>query len=889
MRVRSFPFRPDPDAGFTTGTRRTGIGKAAYAAGRSGHRRRSTLLAVSLGSSQIGKILRRISTVANAPAGLTDALRDRYRFERELGHGGMATVYLARDLKHDREVAVKVLRPNLAEVLGRDRFLVEVALTAKLDHPHILTLIDSGEAGGTLYYVLPYIRGESLRQRLAAEQQLPVDEAVRIGCQVAIALDYAHRRGVIHRDIKPENILLHEGEAMVTDFGIALAVREAAGERVTESGLSLGTPQYMSPEQAGGRQDVTGRSDLFSLGTVIYEMLTGEAPFRGATPQAVVARLMTQQPAPIRTVRDTVPAGVEAAVLKSLAKVPADRFSSGLAFASALREGMSPTGAGPAASDAGQRRGPARAGRWLLALAVVAAVIVVLSLRRVRSEAPAQPAGPVASPLVLVAPFQTGGGDTLAGSVARSISQAIADSLANISGLRAVVIADDTPQATDSLVRGDEVTLIVAGSVERSGNELKAIARVSEGPARIQRFAQGQQAPPGATQLLEADLVERVVRFVRRYVGTEVRRRAVAAETKDSVAREYWSRAGAMIDAISAPEARSLPTSSADRLLVADSLLREASRRDPQWIGPYIARGWAFLESAAIYGSEGQRDPARISAHLKAVAAADAAIRIAPDDPVAHELRGVALVGLWFETPSEQADSIGREAELELGRAISLDLNVARAWEALGTYYLFVGRFGEGRQAMAQAEQADEFLLSEPQILRWQILADLNLEHYDEARQTCARGARWYPLELAFMNCPYVILGWSAGDLKSARRAWRLARKAEDRATPARRSDVYRTNLLMTAAILARAGYRDSAESLLRTFEGTRKGPVDLDGFASDEAYVRLLVGQQDQALALLRTFLHNNWAQRGYIVRTPWFRSLQDNPAFVAMTGRRP
>jgi tetratricopeptide (TPR) repeat protein len=289
-----------------------------------------------------------------------------------------------------------------------------------------------------------------------------------------------------------------------------------------------------------------------------------------------------------------------------------------------------------------------------------------------------------------------------------------------------------------------------------------------------------------------------------------------------------------------------------------------------------------------MYGSEGQRDSARIAAHRKAIAAADAAIRIGPANPDAHELRGAALVGLWFEASSDQADSIGREAEQELRRAISMDLNVARAWEALGTYYVFVGRFQEGRQAMAQAQRADAFLLSEPKILRWQFLADLNLEHYADAQQTCERGARWYPLQLASMNCQFVILGWSAGDLKSASRAWQLGRKAEDQATPARRRDVYRTNLLMTAAILARAGYRDSAESLLHTFVGTRHGP-DVDGFASDEAYVRLLVGDEDQALALLKAFLHNNWAQRGYIVRTPWFRSLTSNPRFIAMTERQP
>jgi eukaryotic-like serine/threonine-protein kinase len=810
--------------------------------------------------------------------------------ERELGHGGMAIVYLAHDLKHDRDVAVKVLRPELAAVLGRERFLLEVALTAKLDHPHILTLIDSGQAAGTPYYVLPFVRGQSLRQRLTAEQQLPVEEALRIGCQVAAALDYAHRQGVIHRDIKPENIMLHEGEAMVTDFGIAMAAQEAAGERLTESGLPLGTPQYMSPEQAAGGRDVTARSDLFSLGVVVYEMLTGEPPFRGRTSQAVLSRLITEQPSPIRTVRDTVPAGVEAAVLHALAKVPADRFASGDAFAAALREGMTPTGASAIAADAGRRRRLALPGRWLMALTVAAGVLLALSVRTIRhSETSHASAGRLGSPLVLVSPFQSRGEDTLAGAVARSLSEAIVDSLAAVGGLRAVTTTGDTPQATDSLLRGADVSLIVAGSIERRGNELKAIGRVSDGPTGIQLFSHGQQGSPGAAGILEADLIERIVRFVRRYVGTEVKRRAVAAETKDSVARGYWSRAMSIIDAISAPEALSLPTSAADRLVVADSLLAEAMRRDPRWIGPQIARGWASLESASMYGSEGQRDSARIAAHLKAVAAADAAIRIDPADPDAHELRGVALVGLWFEAPSDKADSVGREGEQELGRAISLDLNVARAWEALSAYYLYVGRFGEARQASAQAQQADAFLLSEPKILRWQILADLNLGHYADARQTCARVGRWYPLEWASLSCPFVVLGWSAADLESARRAWKLGLEAETRASPALRSDVYRTNLLMTAAILARAGRRDRAESVLRSFERTRRGPVDLDAFASDEAYVRLLVGQEDQAVALLKTFLHHNWAQRGYIERTPWFRSLQSNPTFVAMLKQRP
>jgi len=270
------------------------------------------------------------------PAGLAEALRDRYRLDRELGQGGMATVYLARDLKHDRDVALKVLRPQLAALLGRDRFLAEIHLTARLDHPHIVTLIDSGENDGFLWYVVPYIRGESLRQMLDHEPQLSVDQALAITKQVASALEYAHRHGVIHRDVKPENILLHEGEAMLADFGIALAVKQAGANRLTETGLSLGTPQYMSPEQALGERELDARSDVYGLGCVLYEALAGEPPYAGPTPQALIAKQLTEPVPSVRRLRSAVPPGVERALMKALAQLPADRFASVAAFAEAL-------------------------------------------------------------------------------------------------------------------------------------------------------------------------------------------------------------------------------------------------------------------------------------------------------------------------------------------------------------------------------------------------------------------------------------------------------------------------------------------------------------------------------------------------------------------------
>jgi tRNA A-37 threonylcarbamoyl transferase component Bud32 len=271
---------------------------------------------------------------------LRELLAGRYRIEGDgaslLGQGGMATVYLAHDVKHDRKVALKVLRPELAAVLGAERFLQEIKTTANLQHPHILPLHDSGEVDGTVFYVMPFVEGESLRDRLAREKQLPVEEAVRIAREVASALDYAHRHGVIHRDIKPENILLHDGQALVADFGIALAASSVGGSRMTETGMSLGTPHYMSPEQAMGEREITVRSDVYALGCVLYEMLTGEPPFTGPTAQAIVAKVMTAEPAGLTLQRKTVPPHVEAAVLTALEKLPADRFASAAEFSAAL-------------------------------------------------------------------------------------------------------------------------------------------------------------------------------------------------------------------------------------------------------------------------------------------------------------------------------------------------------------------------------------------------------------------------------------------------------------------------------------------------------------------------------------------------------------------------
>jgi serine/threonine-protein kinase len=325
------------------------------------------------------------------PQQFADSLRDRYAFERELGRGGMATVYLARDIRHDRAVALKLLHPELAATIGPNRFLQEIRLTARLQHPHLVPVLDSGEATGQLWYSMPYVEGESLRERLQREIQMPLEAALRIGREVADALEYAHQQGVIHRDIKPENIMLSGDHALVADFGVARVIGQIAGERLTETGIALGTPAYMSPEQATASGRLDGRSDVYALGCVIYEMLAGEPPFTGPTPQAVIAKRFVQPVLPLRQLRPTVPAWVDSAVATALASVPADRFPTAADFAQAL--------AGPpdAADEVTARRHPSSRRRAISArralsiaalLAAGLAATLYLALRKPGTWAP---------------------------------------------------------------------------------------------------------------------------------------------------------------------------------------------------------------------------------------------------------------------------------------------------------------------------------------------------------------------------------------------------------------------------------------------------------------------------------------------------------------------
>jgi serine/threonine-protein kinase len=407
---------------------------------------------------------------------LQAALHDRYRIVRELGRGGMATVFLAHDTRHDRPVALKILDPALAAGLGPERFLLEIKVTARLQHAHILPLLDSGvlETGGASspYYVMPYVEGETLRGRLARERQLAVDEAVRLVLDVAAGLAYAHGRGVVHRDIKPENILLSNGQAIVADFGIARAVSLAGGERLTGTGMALGTPHYMSPEQATGDRAVDARSDVYALGCVLYEMLAGEPPFSGPTAQAIVAKSLTESPPPLRKVRTTVSEELARVIDRALAKLPADRYAGAAEFGEALTRAASTSP--PDVGRQGSRWGLVAAGSVVVLLAAAAALLL-----RNRGSPPII----TQASSIAVLPFTPSGPDTALSRLGRDLVFTLSATLDGLGGIR---VADahsvlgritgeaiTTPSEGAALARRLGAGSIVQGSLVRVGSDVR--------------------------------------------------------------------------------------------------------------------------------------------------------------------------------------------------------------------------------------------------------------------------------------------------------------------------------------------------------------------------------------------------------------------------------
>jgi len=444
---------------------------------------------------------------------LQSALPDRYDIEREVGRGGMATVYLAQDLKHERKVALKVLHPQLAASLGPERFLREIKVAARLNHPHILPLHDSGQAGELLYYVMPYVDGESLRQRLNREKQLPVDDALQIARNVASALDYAHRHGVVHRDIKPENVMLHEGEALVTDFGIAKAVSAAGGDQLTQTGVAVGTPTYMSPEQAAGDAEPDGRSDVYSLGCMLYEMLAGDPPFTGPTPQAVITRRFVERAPLLRSARPTAPEEIEWAVARALARVPADRFATAAQFAQALviHTGTTP----PGTTVSGQ-------------------------------TTHVTPTAAPAAKSIAVLPFNDLSPEKDQEYLTDGIAEEIINALTKIQALRVASRISSfafkgKSEDLEQVGRKLKVTTVLAGSLRKMGDKLRISAQLIDVQEGYQLWSERYDRQLEDVFAIQDEIAENIVRALR--VVLKDKERAVEKPRPENVqAYEYYLR-----------------------------------------------------------------------------------------------------------------------------------------------------------------------------------------------------------------------------------------------------------------------------------------------------------------------------------------------------------
>ena len=803
---------------------------------------------------------------------LRAALAGRYTVERELGRGGMAVVYLARDVKHDRLVAVKVLRPEVSTSLGPERFLREISLAARLAHPHIVPLHDSGEAGGLLYYVMPYVEGETLRARLDREHRLDPAAAVALTREVADALDYAHRQGVVHRDIKPENILLEAGHAVVTDFGIARAI-SVAGSRITTAGFALGTPEYMSPEQAAGESAVDGRSDLYSLGCVLFETLTGRTPF-GGDPRRVMAQ---QVGTPVEAIRKVVPgvsADVAAALERALAKAPEDRFTTAGAFAAALGGGRQPL-------RRATRRRLVVSGA--LVVLVAAAVMIWTSLRR-----------PVTPPLdpthVAVLYFDDLSGDHSLGPTAAGLTEDLIDALADVPALTVVSPNGVRPYlgsraAPESIARALHVGTLIAGSVARSGGRLRVSARLIDGmDGRQVASVALPDRPLQDLFRIQDSLTSALADALRTDLGQAITVQARKAGTADVRAWDLVRRADALMEDSRALLRLGDDAGGAARLHGADSLLASASEVDRRWTDPLLERGRVSLSLAllALEGPDGTRGfVAQIERGLGYTARA---LALGPGAPAALELRGILRYRLWQFGPGA-TDSLVRQAEGDLRAAVGAEGGRARAWATLSDLLLATGRFAEADQAGRRALAADAYLTEGPSVIADLFTTMLHRERFTEARDWCTQGRARYPTDPNLIDCPLRILGWSGEGHAAVDSAWRLL-AALDREDSLDRASVSRLERrLLVGMVLARSGERDSARAVLRR---TRAGVADSiwDPLRQDEAYIDLLIGDRDEALRQLTRIVQGSPETGTYLARNPWFRALQGDPRFQRLTG---
>jgi serine/threonine protein kinase/tetratricopeptide (TPR) repeat protein len=833
----------------------------------------------------------------------------RFELEAPLGSGGMADVFRARDLRYNRPVAIKILRADVLDVLGAERFRREIAVTAAFTHPHILSLLESGETTSAdgrplLYYVMPLIEGESMRDRLLQVDHLSVDEAVRITREVLEALRYAHEHGVIHRDIKPANILLSGGHAVVADFGVArplLVGPDETGEQpaLTLSGVAVGTPAYMSPEQVFGGKTVDARCDLYAAGCVLYEMLIGTAPFGASTEQAVMARKMSGVFVAPTVMRPSLPPIIDEIVARAIQPDAADRFQDASAFLSALALVDDPTLSGVGTSAIHQReRSFWRRGRVTGAGAIVSVLILAgwfMSRPSVagvdRSRAAFDPAH------VAVLPFENLSADTSLAFVANGLTTDLIDELAQIDALTVVSKNGTLPFrgkaiGLDSIARALSVGSVITGDVRTGTKGLLVSVRLVDGATGRQLAS--HDASGTARELLgvRSSIIDDVVRFLRQRLGEQVRVVTERQQAKNAQAWELVERVRSLIDGELSRSASLTTEARARRFRFADSLAVLASRLDRSWPEPLVQRASVAFEHGNAEQVAGGLSVASVDSARRywrdAVGLATESMTRDASYPSAYWMRGRARLELWRTSRDGSSDSLRTAAEADLRAAVDRRPDLARAWNDLGRLLNLGGDFAEAQRAATEALRVDEYQLNAPVVISNLQFDALGSGQADAAERWCAEGRRRYPDRPYFIFCELTNVGWTASGKADIARAWKLLEEGERRDTASVLISGWATRRLFVAAVAARAGLRDSALAIVARTRSGAPTAVPSTSLDYGEAHVRALLGQNDEAIRLLQSYLARFPIQRRQVARMPWFRSLRADPRFVELTSTR-
>jgi eukaryotic-like serine/threonine-protein kinase len=826
----------------------------------------------------------------------------RYRLEREIGRGGMATVWLATDTKLNREVAIKVLLGDLAFAMGPERFKREIDVVSRLSHPYILPIDDYGEYEGQLYYVMPFIAGETIHKRLEREKQLPVQDAIKIAHQVAMALDFAHQQGIVHRDIKPENILLQNGEALVADFGIARAITDGGGAKLTSTGVTLGTPTYMSPEQAMADPSLDGRSDIYSLGCVLYEMLAGQPPFTGPTAQAIIARHQLDEAPSLAIVRGTIPEEVEDIVAQAMAKLPADRYATAGQMADDLRNIMA-TGARPARVSQSRRprttqkrraQQQAKKRNVIIMAAVAVPLLAAGAWAGVhfmgKGGAAKSRIGTDTDPNHIAVLYFDDQSDGKLKALAAGLTESLIDELGTVKQLTVISRNGVAPfkgksVAPDSVQRALKVGTVVTGSVAESGDRLRVRVDLVDASNNNQIGTTTIERTRADLFALQDTLAKEVARTLRKKLGTEIEAMVSRPGTSNAQAWEAMQRAKQSFAGVDSVLASGGVKAAIAQLDAADNDFAAVEAMDKKWPAPMVQRGFIAFRKVLLLGNG---DPTQIPKWLDVAAKhAGRALELAPQDPDALELRGTVRSFLWSYNQTSDPNALRKavlDAETDLKASVAANPVQASAWNALSFVLWSENKFADAKLAAQRAYESDPYLKDANRTI-WRLFQNsIELNNPVEADKWCKIGGQRFPDYFRFTECRLWLYNLP-GRKVSADSVWQ-AYNAFVEKSPGNKDFNKLKGGMIAALGLVRAGVSlDSARAVV----GRSRGNPQIDP-ASEllvyEAHFRAQTGDKDDAIKLLTKFFAASPQQRAVAKDDDswWWEPIKDDPRYRAL-----